>query len=82
MKQPEQISECSCNAWTFLSVVSGFSYHRTEGQELSMQCLGRRTKASVKKLLLFMRISEKWFSYAHFNLWYISSHSIIGIGAF
>lgn len=24
MKQPEQIGECSCNAWTFLSVVSGF----------------------------------------------------------
>lgn len=59
-----------------------FSYHRTEGQELSMQCLGRRTKASVKKMLLFMRTFEKRFSYVHFNLWYISSHSIIGIGAF
>ena len=30
-----------------------FSYHRTEGQELSMQCLGRRTKASVEKLLYY-----------------------------
>ena len=59
-----------------------FSYHRTEGQELSMQCLGRRTKASVKKLLLFMRISKKGFSYARFNLWYISNLSVIGTGAF
>ena len=29
-----------------------------------------------------MRISEKGFSYAHFNLWYISNLSVIGTGAF
>jgi hypothetical protein len=58
-----------------------FSYHRTEGQELSMQCLGRRTKASVKNLLYYHENFCEEVLLCTFYLWYISSHSIIGIGA-
>ena len=56
MKQPEQISECSRYAWTFLFVFPGFSYHRTEGQEMSTLCVVGEQKAFVSNRLLLNQL--------------------------
>ena len=81
MKQPEQISECSCYAWTFLSVVSGFPTTALRGKNCPRRVLVGEQKHPYLNCCIIKRTFMGKFLTCTFYLWYISNLSVIGTGA-